>query len=295
MVGSLLSRHLEQMGIRVIKDATIASVAETSREGDGSGVGAEDAEGLISSSESGEYQDDSELPLLSVEFAVHQYKTDSRVSNVNPRETGSSPETEHKENTGFDSSRRIALSACLLLCGDTPDVDPRLFNAVNDSGIVFDGRVVVDHMFRTTDPAVYAGGTAAKFSRRYRAPQPLLQEFDSREGGEQLAGAILQELLPSVDDEDIYLPGVTSRMSLSEAKDQSEKALADLLPQFTQAKTVRAVLPGGLHYSRTRLPTSFQNYDGAATFLQTGPEDTGSNGRYWCVIDLKVTACPVIL
>jgi hypothetical protein len=67
----------------------------------------------------------------------------------------------------------VHVRASLLLCAGERDVDPRFFKAVNDCGIVYDGRLVVDHRFVATDPAIYGGGSVAKFSRRYRAPLPL--------------------------------------------------------------------------------------------------------------------------
>jgi NAD(P)H-nitrite reductase large subunit len=40
--------------------------------------------------------------------------------------------------------------------------DRRIFSAVNDCGIVFDGRIVVDRNLRTADANVYACGSVAK-------------------------------------------------------------------------------------------------------------------------------------
>ena len=47
------------------------------------------------------------------------------------------------------------------------DVSPWVFSSLNDAGIVYDGRIVVDGAFRSSDASIYAAGTAAKLSRRY--------------------------------------------------------------------------------------------------------------------------------
>lgn len=58
-------------------------------------------------------------------------------------------------------------AGALLLC-DRRDVDPFLFRAVNDSGLVYDGRLVVDGGFRTADAKILAGGPLCKFTRSFR-------------------------------------------------------------------------------------------------------------------------------
>lgn len=69
----------------------------------------------------------------------------------------------------------------VLLCGDTPDADPDVFEAANNSGLVYDGRMVVDSSFRTSDPSILSGGTFAKFSRLYGTDVPWLEAHNSRE------------------------------------------------------------------------------------------------------------------
>jgi len=83
----------------------------------------------------------------------------------------------------------------LLVCADVPDVDQDLFQAVNGSGLVYDGRLVVDLRFCTTDPSIYGGGSLCKFSRRFRNAATL-ENFNSREVGARLAQAVLQVVDP---------------------------------------------------------------------------------------------------
>ena len=74
----------------------------------------------------------------------------------------------------------------LLLHVSHKAVDTDVFYALNSNSIVFDGRVIVDHQFRTNDTTIYAGGNFVKFSRKYRQSRALT-EFSSRELGRVLA------------------------------------------------------------------------------------------------------------
>jgi len=85
--------------------------------------------------------------------------------------------------------------AKLLVVSDEPNIDADVFQAVNGCGLVYDGRLVVDLRFCTTDPAIYAGGSLCKFSRRYRNALTL-ENFQSRETGERLARSVLQVVDP---------------------------------------------------------------------------------------------------
>lgn len=85
--------------------------------------------------------------------------------------------------------------AKLVIFSDTPNCDPDVFQAINGCGLVYDGRLVVDLRFCTTDPAIYSGGSLCKFSRRYRNALTL-ENFNSREVGARLARSVLQVVDP---------------------------------------------------------------------------------------------------
>ena len=52
-----------------------------------------------------------------------------------------------------------------------------------ENGLVYDGRLVVDDQFRTTDPAIYAGGTACGGAAAARRWPPLLAQSQSQRHG----------------------------------------------------------------------------------------------------------------
>jgi hypothetical protein len=67
-----------------------------------------------------------------------------------------------------DNGEEVLVECRMLVCGDKHDCDPAVFSAVNGSGLVYDGRLVVTTGFKTVDDNIYAGGTLTKFSRAHR-------------------------------------------------------------------------------------------------------------------------------
>lgn len=80
------------------------------------------------------------------------------------------------------------LECSLLVLADKQNVNQHIFNCMNDSSIVYDGRLVVDGNFRTTDEFIFGGGTLAKFSRKFG--EVLLEKYNSVEAGSLLADNI---------------------------------------------------------------------------------------------------------
>ena len=73
----------------------------------------------------------------------------------------------------------------LLVLAHTQNVDPHIFGCLNDSSIVYDGRLVVNGDFCTTDEDIFGCGTLAKFSRLYGGL--AIEDFSSQEVGRMLA------------------------------------------------------------------------------------------------------------
>lgn len=118
---------------------------------------------------------------------------------------------------------------------DTVDVDPLVFRALMKNSLVYDGRLVVDAGFCTTDPHVFAAGPLAKFSRKYG--RTLAQEeYDSAELGRKLADALLRVIDPA-----------TAGAGAGAEDKQAQAPLAP--PTLGVAPRVHeALLPGGYHY-----------------------------------------------
>jgi hypothetical protein len=137
-----------------------------------------------------------------------------------------------------------------LLNFATKRVDPTNFQAVNDSCLVFDGRLVIDNNFATADPAIFAAGPFTKYSRRFFATGQQPEVFDSVEIGRSLAEAILPQF-------DVLSPRV--QLGTNEVR------------KFVQPKTVGAILPGGMVYLHQRAPTTGGVKAEAGRSLVTAP------------------------
>ncbi|EQC28574.1 hypothetical protein, variant [Saprolegnia diclina VS20] len=152
----------------------------------------------------------------------------------------------------------LVLPCDLLLCCDRNDVDPDAFRAINDSGLVFDGRLVVNASFQTSDPCIYAGGSLCRFSRRFTKAQ-YQQCYSARECGELLAKSLLRVIDPIV--------GAT--LGPSGGPDAGKLCPP---PVFSQPKIVVGHWSGDLHYVRIQLPdapTSFKSLTTENREMQT--------------------------
>ncbi|KAG7392452.1 hypothetical protein PHYBOEH_006367 [Phytophthora boehmeriae] len=139
------------------------------------------------------------------------------------------------------------LSCEWLLCCQHNDADPDVFRAVNESGLVYDGRLVVDGRMRTTDAHVLAAGTLCRFSRRFITSK-LHENYSSREGGELLARSLLRLLDPL---------GVPDIDEIPQPVSNAPSAKAPMVPPpEMEVPVVRcAVVPGGKHYVQISIPT----------------------------------------
>nr|XP_015210027.1 PREDICTED: cilia- and flagella-associated protein 61 isoform X1 [Lepisosteus oculatus] len=116
-------------------------------------------------------------------------------------------------------------------------IDYDAFKAINDAFLVYDGRLVIDTTFHTSDPTIRAAGPLTKFARRYHADQWTHSNFNSKEVGFQLAAAILPFFDPTL--EWVADPPVE---------------FDRLIPMFRGAKVQGGKLPGGYHYLHASKP-----------------------------------------
>jgi len=54
----------------------------------------------------------------------------------------------------------------MCISSGAKDIENKNFNFIHESGLVYDGRLIVDKNFKTTDPFIWAGGSHCEFSRR---------------------------------------------------------------------------------------------------------------------------------
>jgi len=87
--------------------------------------------------------------------------------------------------------RETTMGGRLFVTCDAPSVDLDMFRSLDDAGIVFDGRIVVDAAFRTNDSAIFAAGPAARFSQRY-GTQLYQEHYNSLELGRLLGKSVVR-------------------------------------------------------------------------------------------------------
>lgn len=135
-----------------------------------------------------------------------------------------------------------------LLCCQHNDSDADVFRAVNECGLVYDGRLVVDGHMRTTDAHVLGAGSLCRFSRRFIAAK-LHENYSSREGGELLAKSLLQLLDP------LAVPEGPSEVHPLPAQHMQPKKSPMVPPPEMELPVVRsAVVLGGKHYVQISVP-----------------------------------------
>ncbi|KEG08579.1 hypothetical protein DQ04_06871000 [Trypanosoma grayi] len=87
-------------------------------------------------------------------------------------------------------SSSVELGCSLIVCCEDKDIDGHILSTLTRRSIVFDGRVIVEANYRTTDKRVYAAGPVAMFTRRY-GTTPNFDDFNARDVGTNLAEIIL--------------------------------------------------------------------------------------------------------
>jgi len=143
------------------------------------------------------------------------------------------------------------------------NVDPDIFNSVHGNGLVYDGRLIVDHNFKTTDDAIFGAGSLCEFSRRFQrknAERYLRHDgFNGREVGAKLAQVLLRRLDP-VNGDMAAAGAVMGAKGGNAGKNNipdyafesmdPEESSPELLPEFYMPLAKAGFLPGNLHYYR---------------------------------------------
>lgn len=177
------------------------------------------------------------------------------------------------------------LSCRIVITADVHNVDPDVFNSLHGNGLVYDGRLIVDHNFQTTDDRIFGAGSLCEFSRRFRRKnsQRYLKHdgFNGREVGAKLARALLNTLDP-VKGNMIETPvqevsqtnhGLVSPQGASATAEffdgiEGEDSSPDLLPEFYMPIAKGGFLPGNLHYYRITSAWSAESQTGSNRALE---------------------------
>ena len=96
----------------------------------------------------------------------------------------------------------------MLVTSSQLDIDTKMFNAIQDNGLVYNGRLIVKNNYQTTDPSIFACGKICEFSQRYKnfslGKSLRMDKYSGRELGQKLARCILEyiNILSPIDPND---------------------------------------------------------------------------------------------
>uniref|UniRef100_A0A7S4G2C3 Cilia- and flagella-associated protein 61 N-terminal domain-containing protein n=1 Tax=Eutreptiella gymnastica TaxID=73025 RepID=A0A7S4G2C3_9EUGL len=165
--------------------------------------------------------------------------------------------------------RSVELPCTMFIYCYEKDIDPAILSALNKRSIVFDGRVIVENNYRTTDKQIYAAGPIAMFSRRFGPSQPF-ETFSSMEVGRHLCHTVLaflgvEEFKANIEEEEEEKDGIDREQLRKERRGQlfsdeaaqlaQDKGLKDEvierpkpLPQYKDNMMWCVLLPNDYHY-----------------------------------------------
>jgi len=212
-------------------------------------------------------------------------KPDIRLVGVVGDESGNllAIEVEQDAQTPRGQTERERIRCNLLLTYHQSDVRQSLFQAINESGIVYDGRLVVDERMRTSDPNIFAGGDLTKFSRKLRKPWPHTLH-NPHEVARHLAACVL-EVVESQEADDAQTIGRVKDAGSLEFTPPDQRGAPATAPQFTAPRAVSARLPGGLNHTRITCPKGKGLAQDSCTQLKTGPTNEDVDRFSMLVLD----------
>jgi hypothetical protein len=149
----------------------------------------------------------------------------------------------------FDRMHKKVLIGSIgaFLYADEPKVDPYTFQSVNDANLVFDESIIIDNVFRTHDPYVFAAGSATKYS------VSLNTEWKHRVCDSKEVGTRLAEFLMYLFDPNLPI---------------DTKVLKIPVDNYRAAVKKFAKLPGGLFYFHYDIPKlSGYKHDAKVLFI----------------------------
>jgi hypothetical protein len=101
-------------------------------------------------------------------------------------------------NTNVNEEGDDMIQDTIVFMGRTFDVGNWVFNAIQENGLVYNGRLIVTNNFRTIDTFIYACGKISEFSKRYKnhalGRSLRVDKFDGFEVGKHFANQFVTKL-----------------------------------------------------------------------------------------------------
>ena len=204
---------LEAKGVRIIRRAKLIEIEE------------EDDEGLVSvcfkmidiPDEEEEDEDEQEVVDKSdANGSAQGSGMNGTGDDGSQNEEDAEQENEYMKQKKKRKKNELEIECKVLITAGHRDVDQDVFSSIHNNGLVYNGRLIVDKSFETTDPSIFSAGSLTEFSGRYKnlsQGRPLrLDRYNGREMGSRLAKSVFDKYdataMEGIEDElpSFYLP-----------------------------------------------------------------------------------------
>ena len=176
-----------------------------------------------------------------------------------------------------------------LICCSQEQCDVDVFAAINDTGLVYDGGVVVDEHFRTVDPAIYAVGPMTKHSRRYKDQIPH-KRCNSRELGAYVAKDIIARHLTVTNGNN---RNSTTNYGFHDSMAKAPSVECISFNSFHMPKISSGIFPGNVDFFISSLPER-KICSKIDRYLISGPKQDRSQRVSGVTLDALGVCCEIV-
>lgn len=154
--------------------------------------------------------------------------------------------------------KNLQMDCILFFCFERKTVGQTFYDAITSSDILnYDGRVVIDDAFRTSDPSVYAAGPTTKYDKKYLAEIFEQEHFCQTEIGRVLGKKTILKESPN--------PALVNQP-------EKTRTFPLTVQRFRESIVCNCLLPGGYKYLNVQIPGArkvTENFDNLViSFIQ---------------------------
>ena len=102
-----------------------------------------------------------------VDFNERELFVRNNGAEARPGQKGSRNVPLHKQES-LDEENVLEFQDVFLVCSHFYDIQDEILGSIQDNGLVYNGRLIVQSNYQTIDPAIFACGKICEFSQRYK-------------------------------------------------------------------------------------------------------------------------------